>query len=487
MDFKIIKPEKKLMRFFQGWDFVFVFVSFLPLFLLGIYLLFSRNIPASIESFSEIIGFFALLTSFLMIFGFFYSFRKLKTFGEKEEEIEAPLLFLLKVYVLTSVVPLLFIAIFTLLWIFPILIKEQKLLLLYIITILIGFTFLLSFFSFFSFRKKLFELFNFFRDENFVNRSIVESQIDFFNIKDYDILYEKATELYEKLFNPDFVSLLIKRGKIKTYNLNKDFVIKFLEKLGDGDEFNLELNEEYGKFFKDSKFLYVFKSDIKDGSFYVILGRKKNNFSSNEVGKMRVFSHYLSLHLRKIEYEDLQVNFFTHTVNLLVMSLEGNIVPKNHLQNVARYSNMISRELNMDEERRRRLYFAALLHDIGFLKIPVELQGIPEKYKLHPTLGAELVGEIEMWKDISEIIKYHHEAYDGSGYPEGLSGEDIPLESRIIAVAESFDALTNEYSYKSIVDENYALSDIESKAGKKYDPQVVEAFIRCFREKSNEE
>lgn len=483
MNYKKVEPEKKLLRFFQGWDFIFIFLSFLPLCLLGVYLLFSKNIPKTIEEFSDFIGVFALLTSFLMIFGFFFSYKKMVEIDDKgEQELKAPLLFLLKVYILTSVVPLLFISIFTLLWIFPILIHEKKFNLLYIITVLIGFTFLLSFFTFFSFRKKLFYLFNILKEEGRKTEEIANSQIDLFETRDFEKLYGNFEKLYNKLFKLDFFSIILRRGIVKTLDLNKDKIIRFLDELGEGNEFNLELYDEREDF-GDAKFLYIMKSEIKNGYSYAIAGNKNRNFFDGEVVKMRTLFKYFNIYLRRMDYEDAQINFFTHIVNIIVMSLEGNIVPKNHLQNVAKYSNMIARGLELDERRRRRLHFASLLHDIGFLKIPVEIQGLPEKYKLHPTLGAELVGEIELWKRLAPIIRYHHEAFDGSGYPEGLKGEEIPLESRIIAVAESFDAITNEYSYKAIVDEKYALSDIESKAGEKYDPEVVTAFVKCFREK----
>ncbi len=483
MKFKEVKPEKRFLKFFHGWDFIFIFFSFLPLFLLGLYLLFSKNIPSSIEQFSEFIGIFALLTSFLMIFGFFLSYKKVRKADDKEDrELKSPLLFLLKMYILTSVVPLLFISIFTLLWVFPVLIHEGRLNLLYIIATLIIFTFLLSFFTFFSFRRRLFYLFNFLRKEGMDNVIIAESQIDLFEVKDFETLYDKFVKIYESIFNLDFFTIILKRGIVKTFDLNKEKVLNFLDTLGDGYEFNIEIETSDGEF-DDARYLFIMKSEIKNGLLYMISGRKNENFFDGEIVKMKTLFKYFNAYLRKLDYEDAQINFFTHTINLLVMSLEGNVVPKNHLQNVAKYSNMIARELELDEERRKRLHFASLLHDVGFLKIPVELQGLPEKYKLHPTLGAELVSEIELWKDLADIIKYHHEAYDGSGYPEGLKGEEIPLESRIIAVTESFDAITNEYSYKAIVDEKYALSDIESKAGKKYDPEVVEAFINCFREK----
>jgi HD-GYP domain-containing protein (c-di-GMP phosphodiesterase class II) len=99
-----------------------------------------------------------------------------------------------------------------------------------------------------------------------------------------------------------------------------------------------------------------------------------------------------------------------------------------------------------------------------------------EKVKHHPRLGYELVKSISLWNDSAEIILYHHERYDGTGYPMAKKEEEIPLPARILAVADTFDVLTSNYSYNTRLDYDVALKEIEAHAGTQFDPVVVQAL-----------
>ncbi len=167
---------------------------------------------------------------------------------------------------------------------------------------------------------------------------------------------------------------------------------------------------------------------------------------------------------------------FHYTIELLVQTLEGTTVARDHLHNVARYAGMIARRLNIDEAGRKQIYFAALLHDIGMIRVPAGQQHDPESHRRHPLLGAELVSRITLWQDLVPLIQYHHENLDGSGYPAGLAGEAIPVGARIIAIAESFDAMTNPHSYQIGRSFDEAFTDLRRNAGRRYDPKLVEIF-----------
>ena len=126
----------------------------------------------------------------------------------------------------------------------------------------------------------------------------------------------------------------------------------------------------------------------------------------------------------------------------------------------------------------KRLYFACLSHDVGFLRIKAD-----ENYQSRRISGNILqsamkyISPINFYADIAPFILHHHERYDGFGYPEGLKGEGIPLESRIIAIAEAFDAMVSETSYKVPLDFDSAVLELQRNAGSQFDFWLVEVFV----------
>jgi HD-GYP domain-containing protein (c-di-GMP phosphodiesterase class II) len=135
----------------------------------------------------------------------------------------------------------------------------------------------------------------------------------------------------------------------------------------------------------------------------------------------------------------------------------------------------------MSEGRQKKLYFASLLHDIGFLKIRAEEYYNENVYKKHSIIGYEMVRPITFYADIAPIILYHHEKYDGSGYPKGLRGDKIPLESRIIAITEAFDAMVSKTSYKLPMDFEAAIEELNKNAGTQFDPKLVKVFVKHIK------
>ena len=158
-----------------------------------------------------------------------------------------------------------------------------------------------------------------------------------------------------------------------------------------------------------------------------------------------------------------------------------------HSARVAQYSAMIAEELGWDREEVDGVYFAALLHDIGKVGIRDDILnkngGLdPEEFRImktHTTIGAKILNELTFLKGASEGALYHHEKYDGSGYPFGLKGTAIPMLARIICLADSFDAMNTKRAYKEKCDEEYILQEVRNGRGKHFDPEVVDAFLRC--------
>jgi PAS domain S-box-containing protein len=151
----------------------------------------------------------------------------------------------------------------------------------------------------------------------------------------------------------------------------------------------------------------------------------------------------------------------------------------------------IAREMGLEEERIKGLRYAALLHDLGKLGIPLEILSKPGKLnemefnliKIHPQISYSILKNIPFPWPVAEIAFQHHERLDGSGYPRGLKGEEILLEARILAVADVVEAMSSHRPYRPALGIEEALKEIESKKGKLYDPEVVDACLRLFKEK----
>jgi putative nucleotidyltransferase with HDIG domain len=160
-----------------------------------------------------------------------------------------------------------------------------------------------------------------------------------------------------------------------------------------------------------------------------------------------------------------------------------------HSQSVAEYALAIAKEMGLGCYQQEVVYFAGLLHDIG--KIAVSEQPLKKPGKLgpqeweeirrHPVLSYRILRDIPKLQEIAVVTLYHHERWDGGGYPYGLKGEEIPLGARILGVADSFDAMVSERAYKPQISPEMALRELELHAGSQFDPRVVEAFLRCFR------
>lgn len=159
---------------------------------------------------------------------------------------------------------------------------------------------------------------------------------------------------------------------------------------------------------------------------------------------------------------------------------------RGHSDRVKRMSLSIARGMGFSEERLESLEYGALLHDIGKIGIKDEIlqkQGplSPEEYRIiqeHPLIGEKIVEGVEFFKDKIPMIRHHHEHYDGNGYPDGLSGENIPLEARIISVPDAFDAMTSIRPHRKAKPLQEVLEEMEKFRGTQFDPKVLDYFLR---------
>ncbi len=184
-----------------------------------------------------------------------------------------------------------------------------------------------------------------------------------------------------------------------------------------------------------------------------------------------------SLHLRTIEALALAIDAKDQTTH-------------DHLQRVQIYAMEIARELGLDESEQSALRAAAMLHDIGKLAVPEHIISKPgrltpeefEKMKIHPIVGAEILERVQFPYPVVPIVRAHHEKWDGSGYPYGISGEDIPIGARILSVVDCLDALATDRQYRRALPLDEAMKIVQSESGKAFDPRVVDILSRRYVE-----
>ena len=158
---------------------------------------------------------------------------------------------------------------------------------------------------------------------------------------------------------------------------------------------------------------------------------------------------------------------------------------RGHSERVSEYSVLIGKKLGLGQDDLKTLKIGGLFHDIGKIGISDSIllkkgKLTQEEYneiKKHPIIGKNILSNASIFQDIIPIVLYHHERYDGKGYPEGLSNKDIPLLARIVCVADAFDAMTSKRSYRTELDLDYVKNEIKSKSGTQFDPIIATTFL----------
>ncbi|MGC2474907.1 MAG: HD domain-containing phosphohydrolase [Candidatus Sulfotelmatobacter sp.] len=202
-------------------------------------------------------------------------------------------------------------------------------------------------------------------------------------------------------------------------------------------------------------------------SYRLYLGRLEAEKERVEVEKRHV-EQIASLNMRTIEALALAIEAKDHTTHT-------------HLQRVRTYAIEVAKELSLSEEQIEALRAAALLHDIGKLAVPEQIINKPgkltpeefEKMKVHPLVGAEILERVAFPYPVAPIVRSHHERWDGSGYPEGLAGEQIPIGARILAAVDCLDALASHRQYRPALPLSEAMAKVKEKAGTWFDPSIV--------------
>jgi putative nucleotidyltransferase with HDIG domain len=191
-----------------------------------------------------------------------------------------------------------------------------------------------------------------------------------------------------------------------------------------------------------------------------------------------------SYYLMMRDYESKQILYKDMIISVLKILSIYDPYTNEHSKNVADLSVLLAKQLKIDEQEIEKIYWAALVHDIGKILIPKEILDKKsrlneEEYnvvKMHPVWGYETLKSNESLTDIAHVVKHHHERWDGKGYPDGLKTKNIPYYSRIVAVADSYDAMRTDRPYRLTMSKDEAIKEITINSMKQFDPMVVDAF-----------
>ena len=186
---------------------------------------------------------------------------------------------------------------------------------------------------------------------------------------------------------------------------------------------------------------------------------------------------------------------YMETIEILRFTVEAkDAYTRGHSDRVAEYSELIGKELGLSEADLKTLKIGGLFHDIGKIGIPDSILLKTTKLdddeyseiKNHPAIGAHILSNATIFKDIIPIVKHHHERYDGNGYPGRLKGEDIPYLARIATVADAFDAMTSKRSYRDSLPLDVVRNEIEKNMGLQFDPEIAKVFLHILDTKPDE-
>jgi putative nucleotidyltransferase with HDIG domain len=228
------------------------------------------------------------------------------------------------------------------------------------------------------------------------------------------------------------------------------------------------------------------------GILYISRKGSEHLFTQSEVEFVSVLSGQAAAAIENARlYEKLEKSYLSIIVTLSGVVEARDLYTDKHMKDISEYSVEIAQKLNIPDNDIENIRKAALLHDLGKICVPDHILMKPEKLsdeemdviRKHPVNGARILESVEPIKYAQEIIKHHHEYYDGSGYPEGLKGERIPLGARIIAVADAFGAMTTNRPYRKALSTDEAIKELKKFSGIQFDPQIVGIFIFLLQEK----
>jgi len=224
-----------------------------------------------------------------------------------------------------------------------------------------------------------------------------------------------------------------------------------------------------------------------------VINLENTSLVPDTIDLLRSFSEGAAVAINNARlYQKIQDSYF-EIAKALAQAIEAkDPYTHGHSARVVEYAGLIAQKLNLQEEEKELLKYAAMLHDIGKIGVrgivlnnPNNLNG--EEYdeiKKHPLVGEGIIQPIELLQPIRPLIRHHHEWFNGKGYPDGLSGENIPLGARILTVADAYDAMKSNRPYRKALTEETATRELKRGSGTQFDSKIVELFLEILKTKS---
>ena len=232
---------------------------------------------------------------------------------------------------------------------------------------------------------------------------------------------------------------------------------------------------------------------VKDeiiGTITVVNKLNNSIYNHEELELLSTIAAQASIAIKNAKLYDEQQKTYLNTIQALVSAIEASdSYTRGHSERVTRFSLALAKRLELPQNRLKVIERAAILHDIGKIGIDLSLlhkeaeltPGDVAELQQHPTIGMKILEPIEFLYDVRLCIGQHHERYDGLGYPNNLAAEDLLLESRILAIADSFDAMTSDRPYRKALQVELAIAELAANAGTQFDPELVPIFIELLK------
>ena len=232
-------------------------------------------------------------------------------------------------------------------------------------------------------------------------------------------------------------------------------------------------------------------ADDNFGAVFIRRAKKDKAFTDSDREILSVVSEQSVTAIKNLQFHEAQQRIILGSMQFIGKLLEqhGHASAMTHTPVFFKIVKCLGEKLGIDEDSIDSLYYASILRDAGAVDVPYDIlaktsQLTPEEFKIirnQPAKSVELIRPVEFLKPVLPIILYHHENYDGSGYPSGLKREQIPIGARIMAVVDAFEAMTIERPYKTRLSVKDAIDEVKRNSGTQFDPKVVNAFVRLSK------
>jgi HD-GYP domain-containing protein (c-di-GMP phosphodiesterase class II) len=216
------------------------------------------------------------------------------------------------------------------------------------------------------------------------------------------------------------------------------------------------------------------------------------SFTTDTINLLKSFSEQAAVAINNARlYQKIQDSYF-EIVKALAQAIEAkDPYTHGHSARVMEYAVLIAQKLGLPEEEIESLRYAAILHDIGKIGVRGIVLNNPDsltdeecdEIKKHPLIGEGIIKPIELLQPIRPLIRHHHEWYNGKGYPDGLSGENIPLDARILVIADAYDAMKSDRPYRKALTEDFIIQELKQGSGTQFEPKLVEVFLEILKTK----